>query len=64
MKEIIRIFLLHQTHNLEKDPVSHSWSSTFLEEQLNVQPLKNSPAFYGTRRFITFFTKALHWSLS
>jgi hypothetical protein len=29
-----------------------------------VQPLKNFPAFYGTRRFITVFTRALHWSLS
>jgi hypothetical protein len=26
--------------------------------------LKNFTAFYGTRRFITMFTKALHWSLS
>jgi hypothetical protein len=29
-----------------------------------VQPLKNFPAFYGTRSFITVFTRALHWSLS
>jgi hypothetical protein len=29
-----------------------------------VQPLKKFPAFYGTRRFITVFTRALHWSLS
>jgi hypothetical protein len=28
------------------------------------QLLKNFPAFYGTRRFITVFTRALHWSLS
>jgi hypothetical protein len=27
-----------------------------------VQLLKNFPAFYGTRRFITVFTRALHWS--
>jgi hypothetical protein len=27
-----------------------------------VQPLKNFPAFYGTRRFISVFTRALHWS--
>jgi hypothetical protein len=26
--------------------------------------LKNFPEFYGTRRFITVFTRALHWSLS
>jgi hypothetical protein len=35
-----------------------------LEEQPIGQPLKNSPAFYGTRRFNTVFTRALHWSLS
>jgi hypothetical protein len=29
-----------------------------------VQLLKNFPSFYGTRRFITAFTRALHWSLS
>jgi hypothetical protein len=28
-----------------------------------VQLLKNFPAFYGTRRFITVFTRALHWFL-
>jgi hypothetical protein len=29
-----------------------------------VQPLKNFPTFYGTRRFITVFTSALNYSLS
>jgi hypothetical protein len=29
-----------------------------------VQLLKNFPAFYGPRRFVTVFTRALHWSLS
>jgi hypothetical protein len=27
-----------------------------------VQPLEKFSAFYGTRRFITVFTRALHWS--
>jgi hypothetical protein len=39
-----------------------SWA--LLEEPLIVQPLKNFPTFYGTRRLNTVFTKALHWSLS
>jgi hypothetical protein len=39
-----------------------SWA--LLEKLPLVQPLKNFPAFYGTRRFITAFTRALHWSLS
>jgi hypothetical protein len=29
-----------------------------------VQLLKNLPAFYGTLRFVTMFTRSLHWSLS
>jgi hypothetical protein len=31
-----------------------------LEKQSIVQLLKNFPAFYGTRRFITVFTRVLH----
>jgi hypothetical protein len=42
----------------------HSWSWALLEKLPIVQPLKNFPAFYGTRKFITAFTRALHWSLS
>jgi hypothetical protein len=29
-----------------------------------VELVKNFPTFYGTPRFITVFTRALHWSLS
>jgi hypothetical protein len=43
---------------------THSWSWVLLEKLPIVQLLKNFPAFYGTRRFITMFTRALHWSLS
>jgi hypothetical protein len=39
-----------------------SWAH--LEEPPIVQPLKNLPAFYGTRMFNTVFTTSLHWSLS
>jgi hypothetical protein len=35
-----------------------------LEKPPVVQLLKNFPKFYGTRRFITVFTTALHWSVS
>jgi hypothetical protein len=41
---------------------SCSWA--FVEKPSVVQLLKNDPAFYGTRRFITVFTRALHLSLS
>jgi hypothetical protein len=40
------------------------WSWTLLEKPPVMQLLKNFPIFYGTRRFITVFTRALHWSLS
>jgi hypothetical protein len=39
-----------------------SWD--ILEKLPIVQPVGNFPAFYLTRRFITVFTTALHWSLS
>jgi hypothetical protein len=41
---------------------SRTWA--LLEEPPIVQPLKDFVAFYGTRRFNTVFTRALHWSLS
>jgi hypothetical protein len=47
------------THSL-----TQSWSWALLEKPPVVQLLKNFPTFYGTRRFITVFTRALHWSLS
>jgi hypothetical protein len=34
------------------------------EKLIIVQLLKNFSGFYGTRRFITVFTRAFHWSLS
>jgi hypothetical protein len=41
------------------------WSWALLERPPVVQPLKKFSAFiYGTRRFITAFMRALHWSLS
>jgi hypothetical protein len=44
--------------------LTHSWSWALLEMVPIVQLLNKFPAFYGTRRFITVFTRALHWSLS
>jgi hypothetical protein len=40
------------------------WSCALLENPPVMQLLKNFPAFYGIQRFITVFTRALHWSLS
>jgi hypothetical protein len=34
-----------------------------LEKPPVAQLLKNFPIFYGTRRFFTVFTRALHWFL-
>jgi hypothetical protein len=44
--------------------LSYSWSWALLEELPILQLLKNFPEFYGTWRFVTVFTRALHWSLS
>ena len=49
------------------DPRSHvltPWSRVFLEKLTVPQLVKNFPAFYGTRRFVTAFTSAHHLSLS
>jgi hypothetical protein len=40
------------------------WNWVNLEQPPVVQLLKKFSGFYGTRRFITVFTRALHWSLS
>jgi hypothetical protein len=52
-----------------REQVFHSYYTTskswaLLQNPPIVQPLKNFPAFYGTQKFITVFTRALHWSLS
>jgi hypothetical protein len=39
-----------------------SWA--LLEKPPIVQLLKNFPVFYGTRKFITVFTRVLQWPLS
>jgi len=40
------------------------WSRVLLEKLTVTQLVKKFSAFYGTRRFITVFTTALHWSVS
>ena len=40
------------------------WSRVLPEKLKRPKLLKKSPAFYGTRRFITVFTRARHMSLS
>jgi hypothetical protein len=44
--------------------LTYLWSCALLQKPPIVQVLKKFPAFYGTRRFITVFIRALHWSLS
>jgi hypothetical protein len=44
--------------------VSMEYNWVLLEKLPVAQLLKNFPTFYGTRKFITVFARALHWSLS
>jgi hypothetical protein len=66
----MHIMLLLQNHTQWQISTSqirafiHSWSQALLEKPPVVQLLKNFLAFYGTQRFITLFTRALHRSLS
>ena len=39
-------------------------STVLLEKLTGSQPVKKSPAFYGTRKFITAFIRDHHLSLS
>ena len=41
-----------------------AWNRVLRERLTGFQPGKKTPALYGTRRFITAFTKARHQSLS
>jgi hypothetical protein len=41
-----------------------AWSTLLLEKQTGSKLVKKFPAFYGTRKFITAFTRAHHLSLS
>jgi hypothetical protein len=40
------------------------WSTVLLEKVTGFKLVKEFPAFYGTRRFITAVTRARHLSLS
>jgi hypothetical protein len=54
--------LLSTVHSFNS--LTHSWSWALLEKMPIVQLLNNFQAFYGTRRFITVFTRDFHSSLS
>jgi len=41
-----------------------TWSRVLLEKLMVTHLVKKFPVFYGTRRFITIFTRDRHWSLS
>jgi hypothetical protein len=49
-------------HRIRKKRNPRSWQ--LLEMPSVVKLLKNLPIFYETLRFITVFTRTLHWSLS
>jgi hypothetical protein len=44
--------------------LTNSMEQSPLEKLIVTQLVKKFPDFYGTRRFITMFTRVCHWSLS
>jgi hypothetical protein len=40
------------------------WSSVLLEKLIVTQLVEKFPTMYGSRRLITVFTGAIHWSIS
>jgi hypothetical protein len=63
VRDMNHINILRTTHYI-RILITPSWSWALLEKLSIVHLHKNLPAIYGTRRFITVFTRALHWSLS
>jgi hypothetical protein len=59
---VVKLFLY--LSNIPWRYITLSWSRALLEKPPVVQLLKNFPAFYGTQRFVTVFTRTLYWSLS
>jgi hypothetical protein len=56
---------LYMTHNILTCLLTYLLHGAVLPEKLTgFQLVKKSPALYGTRRFITAFTRARHLSLS
>jgi hypothetical protein len=62
-----------QLETLREEPTSETrrrcdylspWNWALIKKPSVVQLLKNFEEFYWTRRFITVFTRVLHWSLS
>jgi len=50
-------FKSHRKHGLTP------WSRILYEKLTVAQLVKKFPAFYGSRRFITMFKRASHWTL-
>jgi hypothetical protein len=48
----------------QEEIISDPWSRALLEKLTVTHLIKKFPAFYWTRRVITVFTRASHWSLS
>jgi hypothetical protein len=44
--------------------LTNCMEQSLFEKLTDTQLVKKFPGFYGTRRFITVFTRARHWSLS
>jgi hypothetical protein len=60
----LQLIIINKTQNYHRLLLTYLRSWAVLEKPPIVQSLKNFPAFYGTQRFNTVFTRALHWSLS
>jgi len=56
------VHVLSQMNSVHILQMLTPWSRV-LEKLTATQLVKKFPAFYGTRRFITVFTTARHWSL-
>jgi hypothetical protein len=60
------MIMLKEQYGTKLNKTDHltPWSRIFCEKLTGPQLVQKFPTFYGTRRFITAFTRAHHLSLS
>jgi hypothetical protein len=61
---LLIFFLKLISNNKKHNEVITPWKRVLHKKLIATQLVKKFPSFYGTRRFITMFTRSRHWSLS
>jgi hypothetical protein len=60
---VVRLCIIYAVEEAQLSKLT-PWSRLLLDKLMVAQLLMTLALFYGTRSFITVFTKACHWTLS